>query len=1075
MPSNYQAITKHNEEQLGRDTASRKTQISMYSDSTHFVYEILQNADDYEAKEVFFKLSETELWIEHDGKPFTEENVKAITYFGQSTSREDLVKTGRFGIGFKSVFAFTATPIIISDCEHFKIYGLYRVKEYPYPDDLPRSRTRIILPFNHESENPDYVENLISREDAYSKIEERLTSLNKNTLLFTQNIREIRWETNDGSGYYSREDDKNNNARMTTITDGEHVKKYLVFSRGPRWKDEVHKTVDVAFGIDEKGAIVPVPAEEDFLYVLFATKEETHLRFILNGPYRTTPARENISEDDSFNRHLMKETCDLVEDMLPQIQKEGLLTTKFLAVLPNEDDEKLRDFYKPIMERLVELFNNEKLTPMKHGGHAAAKGAFRVKESVKLSDLIDDKDLARILGDGHSSPLWIKNPQSGSQEYRFLDMLEIKEWRTQDLIDKLSEESETIMKWLKDKSDKWHQRFYALLGDFCACPRYASEYSKPRYRDRKERLANLPIVRLSDGATYKKGKDCKFPSDDVEPDKNFSYVAKGVYSSGKNKDQQEEARKFLEEIGVSEVGEKERIDLLLETFYQNSKSTEITNEQHLNHITDFIKWWEKGNDMNKFKHHTIFRVEGKDVFHNPIKCFLDRPFEDTGLEALFGCSEIPLKSQKYLVSKKYTKVNGFIDFAKSLGVMSALEIRKHKATKMQEDVFKKMGRETCTTIDRDYFLNALIGQGTYWHNKGSSYYIGELDLKIHKIELSLAVWKTLCRVEEEKLSAFYLPNDANRDKQKREPSFLVNQLKSCRWVPDKDGFFRFPSDVTKESLHADFPYNNRNGWLDAIGFGENAKKQSEEYKKREKLLSSLPIEKEMLNFSPEEQKEMMEDYKRKMAHKHNQSAQQESVLFHEALPKSFIEPGKIATEDGIGYGGSVQNPSRRRDRTSESIAADIENEGKQGARLYFATVKKWKGKNDQVRVNLTEWYGGQCQICDKTFTQSNGEPYFEGLYLVSYTNAEWIDRVGNVLCLCPWHSAMFQFGPKEIDEDIIQQILRLQVQAEGGGGQLAIRLRLCGEDVEIKFEERHLIDLQEMIKKSQELERPSAD
>ena len=67
---------------------------------------------------------------------------------------------------------------------------------------------------------------------------------------------------------------------------------------------------------------------------------------------------------------------------------------------------------------------------------------------------------------------------------------------------------------------------------------------------------------------------------------------------------------------------------------------------------------------------------------------------------------------------------------------------------------------------------------------------------------------------------------------------------------------------------------------------------------------------------------------------------------------------------------------------------------------------------------------------------------------------------------------MFQFGPKEIAEDIIQQILRLKVQAEGGEGQLAIGLRLCGEDVEIKFEERHLIDLQEMIKKSQELERP---
>ena len=134
MPSDYKAISEHNEDQLGKDTSSRKTQVSMYSDSTHFVYEILQNADDHGATEVLFKLSKDAVMIEHNGEPFKEENVKAITYFGKSTSREDLVKTGRFGIGFKSVFAFTATPIIISRPEHFQIYGLYRVREYPYPE-----------------------------------------------------------------------------------------------------------------------------------------------------------------------------------------------------------------------------------------------------------------------------------------------------------------------------------------------------------------------------------------------------------------------------------------------------------------------------------------------------------------------------------------------------------------------------------------------------------------------------------------------------------------------------------------------------------------------------------------------------------------------------------------------------------------------------------------------------------------------------------------------------------------------------------------------------------------------------
>ena len=133
----------------------------------------------------------------------------------------------------------------------------------------------------------------------------------------------------------------------------------------------------------------------------------------------------------------------------------------------------------------------------------------------------------------------------------------------------------------------------------------------------------------------------------------------------------------------------------MKTFYQNSKSAEITDEKHLNHITDFIKWWKEGNDTSKFKSYTIFRVEGKDGFHKPIECFLDLPFEDTGLEALFQVFRIPLKNQKYPVSKKYEKINGFIDFAKSLGVKQAIEIRKYKATKKKKNIFRKMGNKTC--------------------------------------------------------------------------------------------------------------------------------------------------------------------------------------------------------------------------------------------------------------------------------------------------------------------------------------------------------------------------------------------
>ena len=54
----------------------------------------------------------------------------------------------------------------------------------------------------------------------------------------------------------------------------------------------------------------------------------------------------------------------------------------------------------------------------------------------------------------------------------------------------------------------------------------------------------------------------------MEHNKRFPRVAKGVYSSGKNKNQQKKAREFLEEyIGVSEVKESDQVKAILDQRY----------------------------------------------------------------------------------------------------------------------------------------------------------------------------------------------------------------------------------------------------------------------------------------------------------------------------------------------------------------------------------------------------------------------------------------------------------------------------------------------------------------------------
>lgn len=79
---------------------------------------MLQNADDAGDgdRKVEFILTNSYLILLHDGKHFTEEDVKAITDFA-SPEREKVrgpKTTGYMGIGFKSVFNYNETVIILS-------------------------------------------------------------------------------------------------------------------------------------------------------------------------------------------------------------------------------------------------------------------------------------------------------------------------------------------------------------------------------------------------------------------------------------------------------------------------------------------------------------------------------------------------------------------------------------------------------------------------------------------------------------------------------------------------------------------------------------------------------------------------------------------------------------------------------------------------------------------------------------------------------------------------------------------------------------------------------------------------
>ena len=119
----------------------------LYPDTAHFIYELLQNAEDTRASEAAFVLSGEALVFEHDGRPFDEADIRGITDIGEGTKAEDDDKIGRFGIGFKAVFLYTETPRIWSPTYAFEISEMVLPSELP-PDPALGDRTRFEFAFN---------------------------------------------------------------------------------------------------------------------------------------------------------------------------------------------------------------------------------------------------------------------------------------------------------------------------------------------------------------------------------------------------------------------------------------------------------------------------------------------------------------------------------------------------------------------------------------------------------------------------------------------------------------------------------------------------------------------------------------------------------------------------------------------------------------------------------------------------------------------------------------------------------------------------------------------------------------
>lgn len=489
VASNYEAICKQNRESYGTKGALKSGQLAagLYDDRTHFIFELLQNAEDalgrrderHGSRKVAFTLNQTRLMLSHFGKPFDEADVRSVCDIAESTKNESSI--GRFGLGFKSVYTVTDLPEIHSGDEDFAI------ENYVFPKQLARSaraadETQIILPLKAEDAS------------AAQDITAGFRHLGPGALLFLRQIDEINWSVAGGaSGFYLRNTPEPlgpNVKRITVIgkEDGrpEVDQTWLVFHRDV-FSAEGQKVgrVEIAFSLvavkDAPGRWAVQPLSKSPLVVFFPTVVESHLGFLVQGPYRTTPGRDNIPPGEPWNQHLVKQTSGLLVEAMRWMRDKAMLDVAALRCLPLDREKFPKESrFAPMFDAARQAFQDEALLPTFDDGHVTAHQA-KLARTQELRELFGPEQVAALFGSEVAAWLSGDITQDKAPEVRQYLMRElgIEEITPTKLVPNLTNA------FLEAQSDEWVLRLYEFLS--------GQEKALRRHLD------IVPLIRLDDG------------------------------------------------------------------------------------------------------------------------------------------------------------------------------------------------------------------------------------------------------------------------------------------------------------------------------------------------------------------------------------------------------------------------------------------------------------------------------------------------------------------------------------------------------------------------------------------------
>ena len=481
--------------QLSADVLNRPSMVGfrsllkdIYAEKAHFIYELLQNADDAKAKDAKFILKKDSLFFIHNGtekfsitdvdneaedtKNKTLGHVNSICSIGNTTKTFNPnnptttfeQKIGKYGIGFKSVFEYTSSPVIQDDNFNFCIENLFVPIEYQRKFNIRRNgETLFYFEFNLKDKSPS---------DCFDEIVNKLDKIEPPIILLLKNICKINIELPDRTFKISKDtipikyinpnelaEKYNLDFNLYIVQQDKNIDRFLLISDKIKEQDTgiIHH-IDIIYWLNKNNEF---HTQSTFkAYCFFPTQEETKLKFIIHAPFILTNNRQNIKNDLLWNKKLINALSDLCAKSIFLLKDISFLNQSFFEIIPIKQTDFQADFYSKNLffifyEKIRDALRNNELIPVNNKMYCKPQNAFlgRGQELIKL---LDHLGLQQLLNNPNSYFIFKNITETNNNDlWKYLiNELDVNVLRPEDLVSKLN-----IPFFLK-QSDTWLFAFY---------------------------------------------------------------------------------------------------------------------------------------------------------------------------------------------------------------------------------------------------------------------------------------------------------------------------------------------------------------------------------------------------------------------------------------------------------------------------------------------------------------------------------------------------------------------------------------------------------------------------------------